>query len=241
MNKTTKKKEGNVNAVFSEWRGLWYLVDHEGKSFTKDQLYRLAMVDKTVRNYQQVGLLEDFTPRPNIINRSVFTDEYLRKARLNNHGKSILKFVYNNLKNLELKDSLIDEHIRMEKIYEHYYQNKYDSNLNEQMIDKNMKLLEPLMLERAELWGLIKRGCPVDSYDIQRLVQIERMRDKLLVPESEEQRLRFMQLNDDYLVANEDKMFNMNDYKESKNKDTKSNFSFQQSINKSRDVKAFER
>lgn len=148
------------------------------------------------------------------------------------------------MKNFELKDGLIEEYFQTKRVYEHFYQNKYDGHnehLNEQMIKGNMKILIPLMKERAELRALIKRGCPVDSTDIQRLAGLERMRDILLYPESEEQRLKFMQEHDDHLHGDtKGKVVELTAYRAVETKERSNDDDIPMSI-KSRDIKALER
>lgn len=59
MNGEIKNDAKTIKQILSEWRGLWSIVDHEGKHFTKEQLYKLVALDKLVWHYQQAGLLVD--------------------------------------------------------------------------------------------------------------------------------------------------------------------------------------
>lgn len=143
----------------------------------------------------------------------------LRRIRLDYHGDSIVGAILHKIKDWNLEYKINKECKLMQCIFEHNYQNKYDQKFNNRMIELNMEnYIEPMAEARTEYWEIIKRNgrlklniglfkIPIirekiafDSYDLQDLADLERVRDAYIYPDSiEQETLNLQTKDDDYL------------------------------------------
>lgn len=164
-----------------------------------------------------------FKARDNL-NRAYYEQEGidfddLRRIRLDYHGDSIVGAILHKIKDWNLEYKINKECKLMQCIFEHNYQNKYDQKFNNRMIELNMEnYIKPMAEARTEYWEIIKRNgrlklniglfkIPIirekiafDSYDLQDLADLERVRDAYIYPDSiEQETLNLQTKDDDYL------------------------------------------
>jgi hypothetical protein len=101
-------------------------------------------------------------------------------------------------RNSALKQKIDEETAFIKKLFQEGNGKQADQRLDEYMLAKSMEKLSPLIKEREELYEIIRREMGFDAYDLQRLAELEKMRDRLITLESREERLEFLERYDEY-------------------------------------------